>query len=875
MGLLVLLALFLLEAGVTAADQTGFLSIDCGLDDEDDTYTDDLAGGITYVADGVYVDGGNNSKVTTVYQKDWQGPRYKTLYTLRSFPAATADGGGRNCYTLPTNDVGGKYNVRLEFLYGNYDNLDSASLRFNLTLGVNHWDTVNLDTGDDNYGYQAYAAVFVAWASWVPVCLVNIGQGTPFVSTVELRPLGDLPYPVMANQSLSLFERRSMRWSADDNIVRYPDDEYDRYWYAWELEEDDDASNISTPSTISPSSQFEVPSRVLETAFVPAAAGNSRELILHSKRAEVPPRDHLVILHFADFQNNKSRQFTASIDDGAQSSPISPRYLDGSSITIWSMDAEGFSVKLTATAMSDLPPMLNAYEVYGRIIHDNPMTSPQDFDAIMAIKHEYGIKKNWIGDPCFPENFAWHGVGCSKVTDDKTMRIISLDLSNSELHGLISNNFTLLTALKYLNLSCNQLNGTVPDSLRKSNGSIIFSYESDGDMCKKTITSSPSRNGKAKLAASVVAPVIVVAILVVAYLIWRTKRKPHHATDDSTMVAQMMVAPPGHWTSHWDHLERPENRRFTYEELEKFTGNFKHLIGHGGFGNVYYGRLEDNTEVAVKMRSESSSHGLDEFLAEVQNLTKVYHRNLVFLLGYCWEKDHLALVYEYMCSGNLCDYLRGKSGIARTMKWATRVRVLLEAAQGLDYLHKGCTLPIIHGDVKTHNILLDQNLKAKIADFGLSKTYHSDSQTHVSTTAAGSMGYIDPEYYVTGRLTEGSDIYSFGVVLLEVTTGEPPIIPGNDHIIQRVMQKMVTGNISSVVDARLGDSFNVNSIWKVLDTAIMCTADIASQRPTMATVVTQLKEGLALEEAHGDLGDMENVARDNISSMSMLGPSAR
>lgn len=124
----------------------------------------------------------------------------------------------------------------------------------------------------------------------------------------------------------------------------------------------------------------------------------------------------------------------------------------------------------------------------------------------------------------------------------------------------------------------------------------------------------------------------------------------------------------------------------------------------------------------------------------------MHHRNLVSLVGYCWEKDHLALVYEYMSQGNLCDHLRGKNGAGETLSWATRVRIVLEAAQGLDYLHKGCSLPIIHRDVKTNNILLGHNLKAKIADFGLCKTYLSDMQTHISTNAAGTAGYMDPEY---------------------------------------------------------------------------------------------------------------------------------
>uniref|UniRef100_A0A0D9ZGM4 non-specific serine/threonine protein kinase n=1 Tax=Oryza glumipatula TaxID=40148 RepID=A0A0D9ZGM4_9ORYZ len=810
---------------------SSFLSIDCGLDR--DYSTDIQAGGITYVPDGTYVDAGVNGKVTTVYRDDWKGPPYQTLYTLRSFPSSVT--GDRNCYSLPTNE-GDKYIVRLEFLYGNYDGMDSTSLQFNLTLGVNHWDTVILDTGT-NYGYKAYAAVFDAWSRWTPVCLVNIGSGTPFVSTVELRPLESLAYPTV-NQSLSLYERRSMRSGTDFDIIRFPDDKYDRYWYAWELTENEHYSNISTPLAIEPDTDFKVPLHVLQTAFVP---------------------------------DNKSREFTVSIDSGVQSGPISPPYLKGWSIINWSSDSEELSIKLVATATSALPPILNAYEVYSRIIHEYPMTFSQDFEAIMTIKHEYGIRKNWMGDPCYPSNSVWDGVECTSHGDDKTMRIISLDLSNSELQGPISYNFTLFSALKYLNLSCNQLTGTIPDYLRKSNGSIVFSYESDRDMCKKPITSSSSRNRAATLAVSVVAPVLVVAMLVVAYLIWRAKRKPH---DDSPMVPQLICS-PRHPTNHLDHLKKPENRRFTYEELEKFTDSFKRLIGHGGFGNVYYGCLEDGTEVAVKMRSESSPHGLDEFLAEVQNLTKVNHRNLVSLIGYCWEKEHLALVYEYMSSGNLSDYLRGKAGLGGTLNWARRIRVMLEAAQGLDYLHKGCNLPIIHGDVKTNNILLGRNLKAKIADFGLSKAYHSDSQTHISATVAGSVGYIDPEYYVTGRLTERSDVYSFGIVLLEVTSGEPPIIPGNGHIIQRVMQKMVTGNISSVADARLGGSYNVNSMWKVLDAAMMCTTDIASQRPMMSAVVTQLKESLELEEAPGNKGDIENVARDDTSSMSMFSPSAR
>ncbi|EAZ08768.1 hypothetical protein OsI_31031 [Oryza sativa Indica Group] len=249
-------------------------------------------------------------------------------------------------------------------------------------------------------------------------------------------------------------------------------------------------------------------------------------------------------------------------------------------------------------------------------------------------------------------------------------------------------------------------------------------------------------------------------------------------------------------------------------------------------------------------------------------------KNLVSLVGYCSEKAHLALVYEYMSKGNLFDHLRGKSGVGENLNWAMRVRVLLDAAQGLDYLHKGCNKSIIHRDVKTSNILLGQNLRAKIADFGLSKTYISDSQSHMSATVAGSMGYIDPEYYHTGWITENSDVYSFGVVLLEVVTGELPILQGHGHIIQRVKQKVDSGDISSIADQRLGSDYDVSSMWKVVEIALLCTEPVAARRPSMAAVVAQLKDSLTLEEAREERGLKENPT-DEVAMLPTSGPSAR
>uniref|UniRef100_A0A0E0II80 Protein kinase domain-containing protein n=1 Tax=Oryza nivara TaxID=4536 RepID=A0A0E0II80_ORYNI len=563
--------------------------------------------------------------------------------------------------------------------------------------------------------------------------------------------------------------------SGSRTAARYPFDPYDRLWWA----EDSNPlwGYINSTRSIQPESSTEVPSALLQKAVQVAGNGTMLDITWEDT---TPTLQFTVFLHFADFQKSQPRQFDIYFNGHDKPYLYNPPYLAAGVVysPSWYSDIDGqYNVTLVATAES------------------------------------YGVKKNWMGDPCYPTQYAWDGVKC-KNTSENIPRIISIDLSNSNLHGVISSNFSLLTALEYL-------------------------YDSNGETyCNKTtsLTRSRNRSSAAILAISVAAPVLVVIALFIAYLMWKAKRKPNTSEYNPPRVPEPMNAPVSK-KYHWDHLEKNENRQFTYEELEKITDNFQRLIGQGGFGYVYHGCLEDHTEVAVKIHSENSRHGLSEFLAEVQSLSKVHHKNLVSLVGYCTEKAHLALVYEYISGGNLFDHLRG-----------------------LDYLHTGCNRPIIHRDVKTSNILLGHNLQAKIADFGLSKVYVSDTQTHMSATAAGSMGYIDPEYYLTGRITERSDIYSFSV-LLEVVTGERPIIQGQGHIIQRVKVKVVAGDISFIADARLRGDYNVNSIWKVVEIAMLCTEPVAAQRPSMASVVAELKNN--------------PPPHDAVAMSSTFGPSAR
>jgi len=435
------LVLLLVTTPVVVSQQDNFLSIDCGMDANYSGNTDKSTG-IVYVSDEPYTDAGENRRIAP----DHEGrlaPRYQTL---RSFPS-----GVRNCYALPTV-AGTKYLVRVEFSYGNYDGKNSSSLEFDVYLGANYWETFYLgpvETSSSNY--YPREAIFVAWAGWVPLCLVNTGRGTPFVNVVELRPLGAGLYPQVApGLIMSMYSREDMGANVS---TWYPADPYGRLWWDVSTANNPQWVNESTTQAIEPAdSIFGVPSSVLQTAI--AAAGNST--VLTAKTWQDNTKFwFMLLLYFADFQNTQFRQFDIYLDDNrlvpVLNKAYSPSYLSSSSVYVESYRATDgkYSITLASTNTSVLPPMINALEIYLRVPCEDPTTLPKDFDAIMAIKIEYGVKKNWMGDPCFPTKYTWEGVKCSNPSGN-TSRIISLDLSNSFLHGIISKNFTLLTALENL-----------------------------------------------------------------------------------------------------------------------------------------------------------------------------------------------------------------------------------------------------------------------------------------------------------------------------------------------------------------------------------------------------------------------------------------
>ncbi|XP_048616402.1 probable LRR receptor-like serine/threonine-protein kinase At1g51860 isoform X1 [Brassica napus] len=345
-----------------------------------------------------------------------------------------------------------------------------------------------------------------------------------------------------------------------------------------------------------------------------------------------------------------------------------------------------------------------------------------------------------------------------------------------------------------------------------------------------------------------------------------------------------------------------KDRRITYSEVLKMTNNFERVLGKGGFGTVYHGNLDD-AQVAVKMLSHSSAQGYKEFKAEVELLLRVHHRHLVGLVGYCDDGDNLALIYEYMANGDLRENMSGKHfhcmililtetisfhclrhskiGTGKrggnVLTWENRMQIAVESAQGLEYLHNGCRPPMVHRDVKTTNILLTERYGAKLADFGLSRSFPIDGECHVSTVVAGTPGYLDPEYYRTNWLSEKSDVYSFGVVLLEIVTNQPVIDKTRErpHINEWVGFMLTKGDIRSIIDPKLMGDYDTNGAWKIVELAMACVNPSSNQRPKMAHVVMELNECVALEIARRQ-GSQEMYSNNSVDfSLSEFAPGAR
>ncbi|URE10478.1 G-type lectin S-receptor-like serine threonine-protein kinase SD2-5-like [Musa troglodytarum] len=280
--------------------------------------------------------------------------------------------------------------------------------------------------------------------------------------------------------------------------------------------------------------------------------------------------------------------------------------------------------------------------------------------------------------------------------------------------------------------------------------------------------------------------------------------------------------------------------RFTFEDLKLATENFSKKLGEGGFGTVYQGKIGDE-EVAVK-RLDGVGQGKREFLAEVETIGSIHHINLVRLIGFCAEKSHRLLVYEYMCNGSLDRWIFSK-GQHGTLNWHTKHKIIVDIAKGLSYLHEECRQRIAHLDIKPQNILLDDRFNAKVSDFGLSKLIDRD-QEQVMTRMRGTPGYLAPEW-LTSIITEKVDIYSFGVVITEIVCGRKNLDYSQPeesiHLISLLQEMIESDRLEDIIDAHSNTKLHAKEAIEMIKLAVWCLQRDSKKRPSMSTVVKVLE----------------------------------
>ncbi|KAK1563126.1 hypothetical protein Q3G72_022753 [Acer saccharum] len=850
---------FLLDA--SSAQMPGFVSLDCG---GKENYTDEL--GLNWTPDD-YLIYGEAKDIST------ENETRKQYMSVRHFPADSR----KYCYKLNVV-TRTRYLIRATFLYGDFDS-NNVYPKFDISFGATHWSTIEIS---DTTTIEVRELIFLASSPTIDVCLSNATTGLPFISTLELRQFNGSVYVTKFEDRFYLKVSARINFGADSEApVRYPDDPFDRIWQSDLLKKANylvdvavGTVKVSTKLPIVVNSDEMPPEKVMQTAVV----GTNGSLTYRLNLDGFPGFGWAVtyLAEIEDLAPNESRKFRLFLPDHPEvNKPIvniqenaqgknrvyEPGYPNISLPFV-------LSFKFGKTLDSSRGPLLNAMEINNYLERNDGSLDGGAIANVIALNSS----ADWAqegGDPCLPVPWSW--LQCNSdpqpsitvihlssknlkgdIPSDltKLSKLVELWLDGNSLTGSIPD-FSICPDLKIIHLENNQLTGELPSSLANLPNlrelyvqNNMLSGTVPSGLLNKNLDLNYSGNielhGRGKrvkhlniIIGSTVGAAVLLIATIVSCLFLRKGKKSHYDQDHvrHSLPVQRPVS------SRSDAPSEAANC-FTLSDIEEATKSFEKKIGSGGFGVVYYGKLKDGKEIAVKVLTSNSFQGKREFSNEVVLLSRIHHRNLVQFLGYCQEEGRSMLVYEFMQNGTLKEHLYGVLTRGQSINWIKRLEIAEDAAKGIEYLHTGL-----------------------------------DGASHVSSVVRGTVGYLDPEYYISQQLTDKSDVYSFGVILLELISGQEAI--SNEsfgvncrNIVQWAKMHIESGDIQGIIDPMIRDEYDIQAMWKIAEKALMCVQPHGNMRPSISEVLKDVQDAILIEREAATTreGNSDEMSRNSVHS---------
>ncbi|KAK4834443.1 hypothetical protein QYF36_022777 [Acer negundo] len=841
------------DAAPSAGFRWGFVSLDCG---GKENYTDEL--GLNWTPDD-YLIYGEAKDISTEYET---GKQYTSM---RLFPADSR----KYCYKLNVLTKI-RYLIRATFFYGDFDS-NNVYPKFDISFGATHWSTIEiLDTT-----VVVRELIFLASSPTIDVCLSNAATGQPFISTLELRQFNGSIYGTLYEDRFYLKVSRRINFGADSEApVRYPDDPFDRIWKSDNLNKSDYLADkavgtvkVSTKLPIVMNDREEMPpEKVMQTAVV----GTNGSLTYRLSLDSFPGFGwaNMYLAEIEDLELNESRKFRVVHTDHPELSNDIINIQENAHGKDRAFEA-GFrnmslpfilSFKLEKTADSSRGPLLNAMEINSYLKRNDGSLDGGAIENVIALDSS----ADWAqegGDPCLPVPWSWlqcnsdprPSITVIHLSSKNLKGDIPLDLTklsklvelwldgnsltgsipdfsicpdlkiihleNNRLTGELPSSLSNLPNLRELHVQNNRLSGTVPSGLLNKNLDLNYSGNIDlhGKRVKHNIIIGST-------VGAVGAAVLLIATIV-SCLFFRKGKKSHYDQDHvrNSLPVRRPVSSRSDAPSEAAHC-------FTLSDIEEATNSFEKKIGSGGFGVVYYGKLKDGKEIAVKVLTSNSYQGKREFSNEVILLSRIHHRNLIQFLGYCQEKGRSMLVYEFMQNGTLKEHLYGVLTSGQSINWIKRLEIAEDAAK-------------------------------------------VDGAFHVSSVVRGTMGYLDPEYYIAQQLTDKSDVYSFGVILLELISGQEPISKESFgvncyNIIEWAKMHIESGDIQGIIDRMIRDEYDIQSMWKIAKKALMCVEPHGNMRPSISEVLKDIQDAILIEREAATTreGNSDEMSRNYVHS---------